>query len=184
MRIQYSNNMKKRFFLLAIVSFMAQMLVNSQNSALQSSATQVSTATIYTTDNVKGDYAGRLDKMEMNGKKKNPVENRTITVKANGTSKIDISLPPFKAGSMPGTIGINAQGIVLNADGTFSANNLENAVTVKIGIITKKYKAARVSGRFIQRPTGGYNLEFGLDSEGTVMLVSSIKVYVHFAGSK
>ena len=121
---------------------------------------------------------------EMNGKKKNPVENRTITVKANGANKIDISLPPFKAGSMPGTIGINAQGIVLNADGTFSANNLENAVTVKIGIITKKYKAARVSGRFIQRPTGGYNLEFGLDSEGTMMLVSSFKVYVHFTGSK
>ena len=85
---------------------------------------------------------------------------------------------------MPGTIEIKANGITLNADGTFSATNLSEAVILTFSWgVQRSYPATLVSGSFTQTATG-YELEFGVNSQGTFGIITVFTAYVHFTGSK
>lgn len=181
--------MKKTIFAVALVAIMGLALASCQNDTLDSlenGAMQTRATTTYTVGAVTGNYSGALDSVVMNGNLKPAVSNRTVTINANSTAgKFNIYMAPFQVGSMPGTITIDAKGITLNADGTFSATDLQGAVILTLPLIgARPYPATLVSGKFVQRPTGGYDLEFGIDSQGTFGIITIFTAHVHFTGSK
>lgn len=88
-------------------------------------------------------YKGKLTRVYVNSEKTPPAET-VVSYATVQDGHISIRLPRRKIGKMPGAVGIEANRLRLEPDGTFD-QTVANAVKVKI-MGTSSYNA-RVSGR-------------------------------------
>ena len=99
----------KRFIFYIIIAFVSIVYVSQASSIATTSNEEVIV------------YDGGIDSVRMNGELKNPIKNLATSISTNTDGTINLNLPPFKVGKMPGSIAIDAKGIKVDDKGEFNA---------------------------------------------------------------
>lgn len=144
---------------------------NSSASASVNSVASVSAVSY------AGTYNGTLTRVYMNGEKTTG-QSVTATVEDNSDGTINLYLNSFKAGSMPGTIAVEAYNVTVNSDGSFNMPTAANSVILTILGAESTYDAS-VVGQF-----NGNSLTFTVTTIDAKYLFVDFTAIVTFEGSK
>lgn len=120
-------------------------------------------------------YKGKLTRVYVDGEKTPPNETVVSYVTVQG-GYFSIRMPRRKIGKMPGSVGIEANRLMLHPNGTFD-QTVSKAVKVKI-VGTTSYKA-RVSGRL-----SGNSLTYTVETIKARYMLVPIRVVITFKGQR
>lgn len=102
-------------------------------------------AIIVVTDSLVGRYDGALTRVHMN-EDKAPIAGVSSVVSELSDGLLRIQIPPFKVGSMPGAVTVDARGIKVGQDGKFG-QKCKDIVKIKIMGLPMSYDG-EIVGRF------------------------------------
>ena len=129
--------------------------------------------------NITGNYSGVLTPM-VNGKKYADV-NCIYTITKTDDNKMDIYLPPFQIGSMPGKLHIDIKNTTFTTDpngNILFAGSQDQCVYLKLPLFTIKAKGT-YSGSLKDKQ---FNIQ--IQSEGKIFFLKSFKTDIKFKGIK
>ena len=124
----------KKFILLSI-SLISLFVLSNKTYAY----CDVNTFEQVLSQSLAGTYKGSLAEVYMNGSK-DPVPNMSSDMQQNGDGTYTLIINPFKIGSMPGSISVQASGINVDVSGSFS-QVCSKAVTLRVGRLPLSYDA-------------------------------------------
>ncbi len=175
--------MRTSIFKLALIVMTAVAIVSCQteDEALFPEMNTTATKSV-SVDDVGGVYTGTLHNVIMSGKKKSNYPNQVtkITVSDEYYDSFNFHFDMQVGGKVNVHLTADVKNIALNSDGTFEVNAGDDSLSKALKIAIFKYDITLLKGKFIPKSTGGYDVEWTMESNGFYLQEGKIMAHVEF----